>query len=101
MPGGNSLASLSNAYTIRLDGDGNVTAWSSDRSDLYTDAQVQAMAKAVLARGDGEGRIDTQYYRLLDDGEGGDERLLIVLDARLEFLSAERMLRATALVAVL
>ena len=83
MPGGNSLASLSNAYTIRLDKDGNVTEWSSDRSDLYTDAQVQAMARAVLAAGDSEGRIDTQYYRLIDDGEGGEERLLIVLDARL------------------
>ena len=101
MPGGNSLASLSNAYTIRLDKDGNVTEWSSDRSDLYTDAQVQAMARAVLATGDSEGRIDTQYYRLIDDGEGGEERLLIVLDARLEFLSAERMLRAAALVAAL
>lgn len=101
MPGGNSLASLSNAYTIRLDGAGNVTEWSSDRSDLYTDAQVQAMAGAVLAVGEIEGRIDTQYYRLIDDGEGGEERLLIVLDARLEFLSAERMLRAAALVAAL
>jgi len=99
MPGGNSLASLSNAYTIHLDGEGNVTEWSSDRSDLYTDAQVQAMARAALAAGQVEGRIDTQYYRLIDDGEGGETRLLIVLDARLEFLSADRMLRAAALVA--
>lgn len=101
MPGGNPLASLSNAYTIHLDGDGAVTGWTSDRADLYTDAQVEAMARAVLAAGNGEGRIGTQYYRLIDDGEGGDTRLLIVLDARLEFLSAERMLRATALVAAL
>lgn len=101
MPGGNSLASLSNAYTIRLDGKGNVVEWSSDRSDLYTDAQAQAMAQAVMAAGNREGRIDTQYYRLIDDGEGGEEQLLIVLDARLEFLSAGRMLRATALVASL
>jgi len=101
MPGGNSLASLSNAYTIHLDSDGAVTAWTSDRSDLYTDAQVEAMAQAVMAAGNSEGRIGTQYYRLIDDGEGGDTRLLIVLDARLEFLSAERMLRAAALVAAL
>ena len=100
MPGGNSLASLSNAYTVRLDADGAVTEWSSDRSDLYTDAQVQAVVDAVLARGSGEGRIDTQYYRLTDDEETGGQ-LLIVLDARLEFLSADRMLRATALVASL
>lgn len=101
MPGGNSLASLSNAYTIHVDGDGTVTEWSSDRSDLYTDAQVEAMAQAVLAAGNSEGRIGTQYYRLIDDGEGGTSRLLIVLDARLEFLSAERMLRAAAVVAAL
>lgn len=101
MPGGNSLASLSNAYTIHLDGDGTVTEWSSDRADLYTDAQVEAMAQAVLAAGSSEGRVGTQYYRLIDDGEGGTSRLLIVLDARLEFLSAERMLRAAALVAAL
>jgi len=99
MPGGNPLASLSNAYTIHLDEAGNVSEWSSDRSDLYTDAQVQAMAKAVLAAGNAEGRVGTQYYRLIDDGEGGESRLLVVLDARLEFLSAERMLRAAALVA--
>lgn len=101
MPGGNSLASLSNAYTIHLDDEGNVSEWSSDRSDLYTDAQVRAMAQAVLAAGNSEGRVGTQYYRLIDDGESGEARLLIVLDARLEFLSAERMLRAAALVAAL
>ena len=74
MPGGNSLASLSNAYTIHLDGDGTVTEWTSDRSDLYTDAQVETMAQAVLAAGNSEGRIGTQYYRLIDDGEGGASR---------------------------
>ena len=98
MPG-NPLASLSNAYTIHLDGDGAVTGWTSDRADLYTDAQVEAVARAALAAGNGEGRIGNQYYRLIDDGEGGEARLLVVLDARLEFLSAERTLRATALVA--
>jgi len=101
MPGGNSLASLSNAYTIRLDADGAVTEWSSDRADLYTDAQVQAVADAVLAGGRDEGRVGTQYYRLVEAGEAGDGRLLVVLDARLEFISADRMLRVTALVASL
>ena len=100
LPGGNALASLSNAYTIRLDADGAVTEWSSDRSDLYTDAQIQAIADAVLADGSDSGRVDTQYYRLTADGASG-ERLLVVLDARLEFISASRMLRATALVAAL
>ena len=101
MPGGNPLASLSNAYTARLDSQGAIIEWSSDRSDLYTDDQVQAVVDAVLASGDSTGRIGTQYYRLIDDAEDASGRLLVVLDARLEFLSAERMLRATALVASL
>ena len=96
--GSNSLASLSNAYTVRLDADGSVTEWTSDRADLYTDDQIQAMADAALAGGRDEGRVDTQYYRLTEDGDG---RLLVVLDARLEFLAARRTLRAAALVASL
>ena len=96
--GASSLASLSNAYTVRLDGQGGVTEWSSDRADLYTDDQIQAFADAALADGRSNGRVDTQYFRLVDSGES---RLLIALDARLEFLSARRMLRATVLVASL
>ncbi len=100
MPGGNALASLSNAYTIRLDAAGTITEWSSDRADLYTDAQIQAIADAVIAEGKESGRVDTQYYIVTND-EASGERLLIVLDARLEFMSAYRMLRTTMLVAAL
>ena len=96
--GSSSLASLSNAYTVRLDADGSVTEWTSDRADLYGDAQIQAFADAALAQGYERGRVDTQYYRLTDTGEG---RLLIALDARLEFISARRSLRSSALVASL
>ena len=96
--GSSSLASLSNAYTVRLDADGGVTEWSSDRADLYDDAQIQAFADAALAQGKERGRVDTQYYRLT--GADGD-RLLIALDARLEFLSARRAVRSSALVAAL
>ena len=95
MPAGNSMASLSNAYTVRLDADGAVTEWSSDRADLYTDAQIQSVADAVVERGGDSGRIGTQYYEIADDAKTGG-RLLVVLDARLEFLSARRALRATA-----
>lgn len=93
-----SLARLSNAYSIRLDADGAVTEWVSDRSDLYTDEQIQAIADAIIADGRESGRVDTQYYSLSDSG---NSRLLVVLDARLEFLSAGRMLRATITVASL
>ena len=98
LTGGDSLANLSNAYTVQLDADGAVTEWSSDRSDLYTDAQVQELADAALAEGRESGCVGTQYYRLTGVG---DARQLIVLDARLEFLSARRMLRVSALVASL
>ncbi len=100
LPSGNALASLSNAYVIHLDADGTVTEWTSDRSDLYTDAQIQAIADAAIAGGQATGRLDAQYYSLTNDGPSG-ERLLVVLDARLEYLSADRMLRVTALVAAL
>ncbi len=98
LQGSAALASLSNAYTVTLDAEGGVTAWSSDRADLYTDAQIQAFADAALATGRTAGRVDTQYFRLTGSG---DARLLIALDARLEFLSAQRMLRASMLVASL
>ena len=100
MGGGASLASLSNAYTVQLDGEGSVTGWSSDRADLYTDDEIQSVANAALKSGKAQGRVDTQYYSLLaDEATGG--QLLIVLDARLEFLSARRMLGTSALVASL
>ena len=98
LQGSAALASLSNAYTVTLDAEGGVTAWSSDRADLYTDAQIQAFADSALATGRTAGRVDTQYFRLTGSG---DARLLIALDARLEFLSAQRMLRASTMVASL
>lgn len=91
-----SFASLSNTYTVLLDGDGGVTEWTSDREALYSDDQVQAMAQAALASGREDGRIGTQYFRLVEDDEG---RRLIVLDARLERMAARSVLRTTALVA--
>ena len=95
---GDPFASLSNAYTIHLDVDGAVTEWISDRSDLYTDEQIQAIADAALSSGKAKGRVGTQYYSLTGSGE---DRLLVVLDARLEFLSLTRTLRTTILVASL
>ena len=96
--GASALASLSNAYTVRLDADGGVTEWTSDRADLYDDEQIQAFADEALAQGQASGRVGTQYYRLTGEGDG---RLLIALDARLEFLSARRALRSSALAASL
>ena len=94
--GSESLASLSNFYTIRLDADGVVTEWNSDRADLYTDADIQSVADEIAAAGADSGRVGTQFFRFADSG---DTRLLIVLDARLEYLSARQALRSTALVA--
>lgn len=93
-PGG--FAALSSFYTIRLDAEGAFSGWSSDRAGLYTEDEVRAVADAVAAQGRRSGRVDAQYYRL---AEADGESLVIVLDARLEFLSARRALRATALVA--
>ena len=87
---------LSNSYTIILKDDGSVDSWTSDRKDLYTDTQVSAMAESVLADDRDSGRIGTQFYRRITNS--GQTRL-IVLDARLEYLSASNMLHSTILVA--
>ena len=89
-------AGLSNSYTITLNDDGTVASWTSDRTDLYSDLQISAMAEGVQAAGTDSGRIGSQFYRkTVKDGR----TLLIVLDARLDYLAASNTLRSTILVA--
>lgn len=89
-------AGLSNSYTITLNDDGTVASWTSDRTDLYSDLQISAMAEGVQAAGADSGRIGSQFYRkTVKDGR----TLLIVLDARLDYLAASNTLRSTILVA--
>ena len=92
-----NAANLSNSYTIYLDDEDNVTGWFSDRPDLYSDEDIQALAAAALSRGGSNGRVDTQFYRLIEQDEG---KLLIVVDERLEMQSARNVLRVTLLVAL-
>ncbi len=93
---GEEVASLSNYYTIKLNGDGVVKSWSSDREDIYDDNYMQWVADEVLEHGVTSGRIGTQFYELTDQEDG---QLLIVLDARLEILAGERVLTTTVIVA--
>ena len=95
-PGGD-IASLSNSYTIVLDGEGGVSSWFSDRADLYDDAQIAALAEDIQATGLERGRVGTQYFRRVEAADGATR--LIVLDARLERMAARDVLRTTALVA--
>ncbi len=85
-------AGLSSSYTVTLNEDGSVAAWTSDRADLYSDEQIADVAAAALAQGTDAGRIGTQFYRKTSDG-------LVVLDARLDFLNASNTLRSTILIA--
>jgi len=91
-----TVANLSNYYTVTLTDEGAVESWNSDRSDLYTDDQVSEMARAAQAEGKESGRIGTQFYRF---SETENQRMLIVLDARMEYLSASHTLQSTAIVA--
>ena len=93
---GTEAAGLSNSYTITLNEDGSVASWTSDRTDLYSDSQVASMAESVLADGRTSGRIGTQFYQIM---EKNDQRLIIVLDARVEYLAASNVLRSTILIA--
>ena len=89
-------AGLSNSYTISLNADGSVASWTSDRTDLYSDEQVSVMAESILAEGKESGRIGTQFYRKT---EQNGQTMLVVLDARLDYLSASNVLRSTILIA--
>ena len=94
----NNAASLSNYFTASLDDDGGVTEWDSERADLYTDADVAAIAAAAVSSGRKTGRIGSQFFRLTkQDGN----HLLIVVDRSLEIQNAESVLRLTVLVAVI
>ena len=93
-----NAVSLSNYYTITLDENDQVASWSSDRADVYADEEIASLAAAALAQGKETGRVDSQFYRMLDsDGQ----RQLIVVDARLEFQNARQGIRTTALVALI
>lgn len=95
---GEEVASLSNYYTMVLDEQGTIQTWESDRMDLYSQGILQEFADQVCESGKTAGRIDAQFFRLVNQEEN---RLLIVLDARLELLAGRRVLRVTALVASL
>lgn len=92
----NELARLSNYYVISLSEQGTPESWRSDRSDLYSDELVADMTETILKDGRKSGRIGTQFFRLLEDDA---ERLVIVLDERLEIMSAQQVLRDTLLIA--
>ena len=102
----NTLASLSNYYVITLSESGQVIDWSSDRADLYTDEQIADMSHAALLTEKDKGRIGTQFFRLISSpgqtkggSSPGRQKMLIVLDQRLEIMSMRRVLRMTAAVA--
>jgi len=93
-----SVANLSTFYTVTLTDDGGVESWSSDREGLYTDEEVAALTASALAGGRETGRVGNQYFRLW---ESDGARRMTVLDARLEHMAAQSVLRTTALVAAL
>ena len=92
-----AAAGLGNSYTITLNEDGSVASWTSDRTDLYSDLQVSAIAESILADGKDSGRIGTQFYK---KAAAGGKTVLIVLDARLDYLSASNTLRSVVLITV-
>lgn len=93
-----NAASMTNFYTAVIDEGGQVLSWHSDRTDLYTDEEIAEMALWAVQAGRDRGRNDTRFYCLTEqDGE----KLLIVVDSRLEIQNAESVLRLTVMVAVI
>ena len=95
--GRGNAANLINTYSVELDADGAVINWYSDRSELYTQEDISALAAEAVAKGDASGRIGTQFYRMV---ARDDCKLLIVADQRLAVQDALRVLRLTCLFAV-
>lgn len=91
-------ASMYNSYMIRLEEDGSVRFWYSDREDLYSDEQIRELADAALASGERTGRVGSQFWQMNPRQNG---KLLVVLDARMEVESARRLMQTTATVGVL
>ena len=91
-----ALADLGNYYVVTLDDDGNIKEWASDRSELYSDEQISDITAIALSSGKNSGRIGTQFFRFT---AGEQQRQLIVLDERLEILSARGVLRTVAIIA--
>ncbi len=93
----NAMASLSNYYVATITEDGEVENWKSDRSDLYSDEMVKDIAVEALSTGKSFGHVGTQFFRVVEET---DETLLIVLDERLEIMSARHVLRTTVIIAL-
>jgi len=93
-----AAAGLGNSYTIILNDDGQVTSWTSERTDLYSDEQIQDIAGSILADGKDSGRVGTQFYRI---AESSGQTKLLVLDARLDFLSVSNTLRDAILITMI
>ena len=94
----NTQASLSNYYVITVDADGEVTEWKSDRSDLYSDEQIEDITQTVLASGRKNGRVGTQFFRVCTSRDpDNDSKMLIVLDLRLEIMNMRSVLRLSIL----
>jgi len=86
-------ANLGNYAVITLNGDGSAASVLTERNDLYTEAELTALALTVRAGGASRGEVDGTYYLM-----NGDD-MLIVLDQRLEQANARNVLYVTSLVA--
>ena len=95
-----NAASLSNYYTITLDENNQVTGWHSDRADQYLDEEITRLAASAVQGGKAYGRVGTQFYKLAETDEASSQRMLIVVDRRMEIQNAWEILWVTVLVAL-
>ena len=90
-----SIAGLSNYYTIVFNENGEVQSWSSDRSDLYSEEQIEELSRQILASGTQKGRIGTQFFQLTQTEASSS--MAVVLDARIEIMNAQNLLWSTVI----
>ena len=93
---GMSMASLAAYCRVNLDAERHITGWLSDRPDLYDTEVIHDLTARILLTGQSSGRIGWQFFQMTAQ-EGGT--LLLILDAELQYLSAQQTLYATLVTA--
>ncbi len=91
------LFDLSNFYTVRLDEDNNIIEWMSDRSNLYTDEEIEEIVASALHEKNRFGNVKHQYFYAKDTSYG---KIIVFMDNRIESENANRLLLLSSITGI-
>lgn len=91
------LFDLSNFYTVRLAEDNTIINWLSDRTNLYTDEEIETIVSSALGEGKEFGSVKHQYFYIKDTSYG---KIIVFMDNRIESENANRLLLLSSITGV-